>query len=289
MSDDINNSVITSNSAIHPSSSNHSNQALDHFSDLLQSNGMQARQLFGIPIFRRKFDRHAELKERTLEYFKDKENFRQYSHRPNLLFTSANLHREELFKPYTDFILDSLRIALDAIGYEPNIALTGLWGTVHPNRGYHHRHTHYNSFFAGVYYLDGGPNTTGTTFFNPITSQNIIVPKLKDGRLLRGFSEITVPFEEGTLVIFPAWLPHNTATNNIERTHSYRKILSFNSMPVGPTNCDIYDRYNYGDVSDDTTLPSVVSDAAGRENWQENGLVDREPYFQQFETKEEGQ
>lgn len=257
--------------------------------NLLESNQMQTRMLFGIPVFRRKFERHEELKAQTLEFFKDKENFRSATSRDTLLFTDANLHRLDLFKPYADFIVESLKIVMDATGFEPSIALTGLWGTVHPEGGFHHRHTHYNSFLAGVYYLDGTPQSSGTSFFNPMQYHNIIVPKFKDRRMHNAFSTVTMPFEEGTLIIFPAWLSHNTSFNNINRTNAYRKILSFNSMPVGTTNCDIYDRYTYSDVSNDEGLPHAVNHIVGRENFNQWDIVDNSPYFKQFETKEEGQ
>jgi len=250
---------------------------------------LQMRQIFGIPIFRKKFDLHDAFKEQALVYLKDKENFRKYTSRPSLLFTSSNLHKEEVFKPYSEFFIHSLKEVMESIGFEPDIALTGMWGTVHPNNGYHHRHTHYNSFLAGVFYFDGNEQCAGTTFFNTNVQHNIIVPKLKDRRPHASMIEYTVPFEEGTLVIFPAWLPHHTAHNNLSRTNSYRKILSFNSMPVGATNNDLFDRYSYSDVSNNEDLPVTLDQLLGRENYNNWGLIDNEPYFTEQKTKEEGQ
>lgn len=249
---------------------------------------LQMRQLFGVPVFRKKFEMHSAFKEQILEYFKDKENFRKTSTRQSLLFTSANLHREELFKPYTDFFVDSLKEVMTNIGFVPDIALTGMWGTVHPDGGFHHRHTHFNSFLAGVYYFDGTPQCSGTTFFNPLAYHNQIVPRFNDDRPLRSLNEYTAPFEEGVLIIFPAWLSHMTAYNNLNRTSAYRKILSFNSMPVGATNCDTFDRYYYPDVSNNDLLPVNANDVINGQNRVDWSLVDREPYFKQFEIKEEG-
>jgi len=250
---------------------------------------LQMRQLFGVPIFRKKFEKHSEFKNQALEYFKDKENFRKTSFRPSLLFTSANIHREEVFKPYTEFFINSLKEVMEYTGFVPDIALTGMWGTIHPDGGYHHRHTHYNSFLAGVYYFDGNSNCSGTTFYNPLAYHNLIVPRIANRAPLNSLNDHTAPFEEGVLIIFPAWLPHTTQQNNVSRTKTYRKILSFNSMPVGATNCDTFDRYYYQDVSNNDQLPTYTNEVIGGERRTDWSMVDSEPYFKQFETKEEGQ
>jgi len=80
---------------------------------------------------------------------------------------------------------------------------------------------------------------------------SIIHPARQRGRSQNrnSLSSHTERFEEGTLIIFPAWLPHDTARNNMQRTNTTRYILSFNSMPVGSTNVDMFDRYDYPDPS----------------------------------------
>jgi hypothetical protein len=54
------------------------------------------------------------------------------------------------------------------------------------------------------------------------------------------------PFEEGKLVIFPAWLRHTTKTSKNEK----RQVIGFNTMPIGMTTTDQHDRYYYQDFRD---------------------------------------
>jgi hypothetical protein len=50
-------------------------------------------------------------------------------------------------------------------------------------------------------------------------------------------------FEEGKLVIFPGWLRHHVKNNKNEN----RQIIGFNTMPIGITKRDRFDRYFYQD------------------------------------------
>ena len=215
--------------------------------------------LFGIPIYKMQFKHHHVLKPQWLEYMSDKENFRRHTTSDRLYFTSAELHKEPIFNPLRDFFQKSLEYVMDDLGYLPNIGMTGMWGTVHPEGGYHHRHTHNNSFLAGIYYLDGNEKSSGTTFYSHDHYNSLIVPARNVNKPSTRFrTDYTNPFEEGSLIIFPAWLHHSTSSNNLKHTEKYRKIISFNAMPLGMTNIDPFDRYNYQDVSNAPLVKDVT-------------------------------
>jgi uncharacterized protein (TIGR02466 family) len=214
------------------------------------NNNLIGKNLFGIPIYKTRFKHHSVLKPKWLEYLSDKENFRKNTRTGRLLFTSPNIHKEKIFEPLKEFVEDSLKLVMKDGGFTPDIALTGMWATVHPDGGFHHRHHHHNAYWAGVYYLDGSINSAGTTFYSPHYYNTIMSPKREKSAPSRMRNEYTSKFEEGTLVIFPAWLQHATASNDLRSSGKYRKIISFNSMPVGATNTDPFDRYNYPQPDD---------------------------------------
>ena len=66
----------------------------------------------------------------------------------------------------------------------------------------------------------------------------------------------SIPWEEGKLIIFPAWAVHDTAINRSDRA---RTILSFNVMPLGKTNIDPFDRYHYQSV-DNVEMINYIED-----------------------------
>ena len=56
-----------------------------------------------------------------------------------------------------------------------------------------------------------------------------------------------LPFEEGVLRIFPAWTVHGVNGNMSTKD---RYIIGMNSMPVGKSDDDRYDRYVYPDMAE---------------------------------------
>lgn len=198
--------------------------------------------LFSIPIYEKKFANHQNFKEQVSGYLFDDNSYTNTS-RETLKFTHPNLHKEPLFQPFINFLKESITEVFNDLNYVPSFDITGVWATRHIQGGYHHRHVHKNSFLGGVYYFNGIDNKTpGTTFFSD-WKPSIIQPAVtKLGNRIQ-YSHIT-NFEEGKLIIFPAWLEHNTPVNY----GSDRIILSFNCMPVGKTNVDTFDRYNYQSI-----------------------------------------
>jgi uncharacterized protein (TIGR02466 family) len=249
--------------------------------DTINSN-LISKNLFGIPIYKTRFKHHSVLKPKWLEYLSDKENFRKNTRTSRLPFTSPNIHNEKIFEPLKDFILDSLQQVMKDNGFVPNIALTGMWATVHPDGGFHHRHHHHNSYWAGVYYLDGNDNSSGTTFYSPYHYHNILSPAREKNTKIKMLSDYTCKFEEGIMIIFPAWLQHATATNNFKSTGKYRKIVSFNAMPVGATNTDPFDRYYFADP-DANKMINHNEDLYDYDP-KNNDVVDRIDYFNSIDS-----
>jgi len=208
---------------------------------------MTRHDLFSIPLYRFNFSEHTNFKAAAMNLFKDNSIFNRNTRSQRLHFTHPNLHRLEIFKEFTDFCQASLERVMDDMGFLPNIQITSMWGTRHPQGGYHHRHGHGNTFLAGVYYLHGTKENSGTIFFNDRYYHQMIQPALS-GKRLRINSSFNTKFEEGTMYIFPSYLQHQTNVNDIVQTNSERYILGFNSMPVGKTNQDEFDRFNYQSV-----------------------------------------
>ncbi len=205
---------------------------------------MECVNAFTIPIYKFKFADHQRYKPKFMEYLLDESVFKENTvPGSNLKFTSPNLDMNELFQPFVSFACENVSRVMNELGYKPDIQMTGLWATKQVDNGGHHRHSHGNSFLAGVYYLHGNITNVGTTFHAPYNHTQIV--PAKNGNPLVLAKSRTTFFEEGTLYIFPAWLEHGTGLNRMSQTQSERYILSFNTLPVGMTNHDPFDRYNY--------------------------------------------
>lgn len=167
------------------------------------------------------------------------------SYKPTLDLTTPNLHKEAIFKPLVDFAQEAFESSMDYLGYKPLVQITSCWGTKQPDGGFHHMHSHGNCFLAGVFYLSGqGENIPGTTYFNSSFAPSMVVNPALNGKTPAFQQYHTTLFKPGRLVIFPAWVPHFTN----RKEGGERLIIGFNTMPYGPTNADIYDRFHYKQV-----------------------------------------
>lgn len=212
----------------------------------------QYRELFGVPIYKFKYPKHFETKQLFLNYFNNDNNFDRSSNEElqNTFFTSANLHKEQVFNPLVDFINICLTQSFTDMGFEPSFDITSMWGVKQKKGGSHNKHIHSNTFLVGVYYLDGNIGSKGTTFHSPYNFQNMIVPRKIPGKITKPNHNRMIFFEEGSVIVFPAWLEHEVPKNETDKE---RNIIAFNCMPVGITNNAKYDRYNYQSVENTLT------------------------------------
>jgi uncharacterized protein (TIGR02466 family) len=210
---------------------------------------MKALDVFKIPVYSFKFKDHDLYKDQWSDFLRDY-RYKDKGAKRHFSITTPNLHKDELFNPLRVFMLECLYQVLKECGMHFDVGLTSMWGTQQSHGGFHHIHTHGNTLFAGVYYLksEGGENPSGTIFQNALSDFMLIRMHKGHRSLPPKYStafhyDHTEPFEEGKMVIFPAWLRHTTQPNKGER----RQILAFNSMPIGKTANDFHDRYIYQD------------------------------------------
>jgi len=94
------------------------------------------------------------------------------------------------------------------------------WANINYPQGIQIAHTHPESFFSCVYYVNESEDAGFLTFFNPVREQLPIVrpPMIADHN--KYWAEtMMVPPRAGMLVIFPSWLWHsvNKGTNDRAR------------------------------------------------------------------------
>lgn len=208
---------------------------------------METLDLFTIPVYRFVNPAHNAIKSKMMAYLNNDEVYKDQSFEGTLDFTTPNLHKIPDFFNLRDFVMSSLEQVMEDLGHAPNsVQMTGMWGTRHKNGIGHHRHLHMNSFIAGIYYLNGVAAHSGTTFFRGYYHGQQLTPAMAEGRRSKVNGSWTQPFTEGTLIIFPSWLEHRTDINNQQ---SPRNIISFNTLPLGPSNHDLFDRFNFLDAS----------------------------------------
>lgn len=207
---------------------------------------VEMKKLFYTPIWKYEYVDFKKDEDFLLEYFTRDEHYISEKEQNGLQITRANLHKDPALKKLTDFIISCAEDAMDQMGYEPKCGITSLWATRQRQGGFHHRHHHVNSFLGGVFHLyDHDHCASGTVFYNTDSSKYVIQPAIQtDKEQMFSYREV-VEFHPGHFHIFPAWAQHDTMPSKSQ----YRIVAATNIMPIGMTNKDHFDRYNYPDPS----------------------------------------
>jgi len=111
------------------------------------------------------------------------------------------------------------------VGHEA-FEISACWATVLATGAAHRRHHHPNNYLSGVYYLRTHPGADTITFHDPRSQTGIIQPPVVE-LTAHNTDHVVVRVENGTLLVFPAYLPHSVDANAGEEE---RISISFNIM-----------------------------------------------------------
>lgn len=212
---------------------------------------VELHKLFYTPVWRFHYPDFENDQEFLVRYLAQDHLYLSEREKNGLQITRANLHKDAKVKKLTDFIHSCGKYAMNDMGYSDACGITSMWATRQKAGGFHHRHSHHNSFLGGSFHLfdaDGG--ASGTIFHNSDIEKYVIQPPHDTDRDILLKTQEDFKFSPGTLLLFPAWATHSTAPTNCK----YRMIVAANIMPVGMSNHDYYDRYNFPDLTDSELL-----------------------------------
>ncbi len=138
-----------------------------------------------------------------------------------------NLHEREEFQ---DLVACVEKVAKGALRFwkiaDNAIELTGCWANVLGQGAAHRLHHHPNNFLSGVYYVRTGPGADTINFHDPRNQTGIIRPPVVE-LTAENTDQVVVSVNNGTLLLFPAYLQHSVDANNSEIE---RVSISFNLM-----------------------------------------------------------
>ena len=142
------------------------------------------------------------------------------------------LHQLEELHELTRCIRTATRSVLTFLktGYDA-FEITGCWASIYAVGASHRMHSHPNNYLSGVYYVKTQPGAETINFHDPRNQTGIIRPPVSE--LTAGNTDqVVVRVQNGTLLLFPAWLQHSVDPNQSDKL---RISISFNSMFSGFT------------------------------------------------------
>ncbi len=137
------------------------------------------------------------------------------------------LHRRPACAGLVDAIETGVREVLEFLKIgEREFAITGCWANVAAPGGWHRVHSHPNNFLSGVYYVQVQEGAETIGFHDPRPQAGVIRPPVTE---LTAYNtdHVVVKVAVGTLLVFPAWLPHSVEPN---ASAVERISVSFNVM-----------------------------------------------------------
>jgi len=141
--------------------------------------------------------------------------------------SEQNLHEREEFRELVGPIEQAAKSVLRflRVGYDA-IEITGCWANVLAAGGSHTMHSHPNNFLSGVYYVRTRPGADTINFHDPRAQAGVIRPPVSE-LTSENTDQVVVRVKNGTLLIFPAYLPHSVDAN---ASGEERITVSFNLM-----------------------------------------------------------
>ena len=137
------------------------------------------------------------------------------------------LHTTHEFRPLISCICRAVEQVLEFLRIRPaKFEVTGCWANVNCPGAVHGMHTHPNNFLSGVYYVQVQEGADTINFHDPRPQTAIIRPPVTE---LTAYNtdQVVVTVGNGTLLLFPVWLPHSVDANRSDRK---RISISFNVM-----------------------------------------------------------
>ncbi len=97
------------------------------------------------------------------------------------------------------------------IGYH-EFEFTACWANVNAPGAAHPIHCHPNNFLSGVYYVKTHDGANTINFHDPRNQTGVIRPPVTE-LTAENTDQVVVKVTDGTLLVFPAWLPHSADAN----------------------------------------------------------------------------
>ena len=146
--------------------------------------------------------------------------------------SKMDLHHLDEFRGLVACIHDAAESVLDFLKTRDGaFELTGLWANMNPKGAAHPIHSHPNNFLSGVYYLRTHEGADTVNFHDPRSQTGIIRPPVTE-LTAENTDQVVVKVSDGTLLMFPSWLPHSVDASGSDET---RISISFNVMPSAYT------------------------------------------------------
>ena len=164
----------------------------------------------------------------------------------NFISKDRYILRDRSLKSLNDFFSESISkyfsSTVNPQDENVSIEITQSWINYNEPEHYHHKHSHPNSYFSGVFYVKADSENDKIYFYKEDFQKMLyFYPKSFN---LHNSDTWWLPASTGKLILFPSWLQHSVEAFDAKDS---RISLSFNTFPRG----------TFGDMKNLTELSIV--------------------------------
>jgi uncharacterized protein (TIGR02466 family) len=194
----------------------------------LKSEDPQIDPLFATPCFSFEIDNKYYLKDLTEKILELKKDGNGEQVTPFDWVSSDNLHTLDEFKPLVNFIYNEMKNLFDYIALDrKDHYISCMWSNVATQGHEHQTHSHPNSFYSGVLYLQSPEGAPRLSFVDPRPAAKVIRPDYNHEMTFNA-AEYKMATDAGLCYFFPSWLEHYVGGGY--EFNDERISISFNIM-----------------------------------------------------------
>jgi len=183
--------------------------------------------LFSSPVFTIKLEEDMESLQRVKTDYHFRNSYADGNH--NTEETSTRFLLKDFQREEEIFLNYFYCIKNEVFHYENDFEITTSWGTKTPTNSFCQFHSHKNSFFSGVFYLDDDDEAGPLEFQNfNLTSREMYLHTSESNVYNSALWRIQPC--KNLLVIFPSYLHHRIGLN---KSKFDRYSIAFNIFPYG--------------------------------------------------------
>lgn len=151
-----------------------------------------------------------------------------------------DMHHRPEFKELSDLIVAMAVQVFDQQHYHPDYPplIDSMWANINPRGGFNRSHSHPDTLWSGVYYVQTPAQCGRICFYDPRSQARVITPVLNPTaeHHLNSWPEVYFDPEPGRMILFPAWLQHDVEPNFSELSgdSANRISVSFNVLQASP-------------------------------------------------------
>ncbi|OED44621.1 hypothetical protein AB833_01125 [Chromatiales bacterium (ex Bugula neritina AB1)] len=148
--------------------------------------------------------------------------------------SQLDMHEKPQFSALTDQIIKAAVEVFSGMNYDMDFApvIDNMWANINPRYGYNRSHSHPDTLWSGVYYIQAPENCGRISFNDPRSQAQVYTPRMGANANTdsSSWSEVYYGPIPGRLILFPGWLVHEVEPNlsTLEGDAGNRISVSFN-------------------------------------------------------------